>query len=169
MHIQNLGGPAKEPNSTIAVWYEVELFKEGRSVKSRIPVTWYYTGTAVTSDKVNGLLFRSSGHHNNLKATELEKAVHRLAKERGYDICSIKMRQFVRLNYLDLFNEDHLDYMEVHRIFGGRQISEKEGDELVDAHMVEFERSGFDFSEGSAEDLLKRCKTLQPSKADSKP
>ena len=106
------------------------------------------------------MLVRGVGDRNNEKAAQLEHQVCDLSKEQGYDSCVIDLRQYVKLEYSDLFEEKHTEYFYVRPVSGGRHISSKDGHEWVDDFWAKYwERGGIEFYNTTPKQILERVKT----------
>lgn len=165
MHVQNFGGPAHELNSTITTWYQVKGSTSGKPFEQftvNLPVNNYYHSNYIRSDTVSGMLVRAVGNRNNEKMTQLEREVAESARSAGFDTCLLSLEEYIRLDYLDLFDQRHTEYFHVWPTIGARRISQEEGRQWVDDFNKRLDERGIQFGRTTAGQIIERVKSALP-------
>lgn len=130
--IHNFGGPARELRCEVGVYLNATIFAEINASPEEvaIPVLNYLNNRYRTQNDAVGLLIKVSSHENNYKISNLQKELSEIANDSGF-IFSEYITVFVRLEYIDLLDQKHIDYYQVEAVHGGRRISDEEGAKWV--------------------------------------
>lgn len=159
IYVNNLGGIARDLESNTAVFFDVDIAIQdiGHHRKLQLPVSGYYGITRPTDNGI-GQVLEISGYLNNKKFVQLERDSRKLTAERKGLYCVIQIRRYLKLDYLDVFNKEHVDYFSIPR-YGGRPMEPREGKKIFDKYNASFKDLEIaDFDKLTAENLFERVK-----------
>lgn len=146
IYITNHGGIVQGLSCTTAVYLDIEYFPSGRGEPKKIPIVVNdYYGSTFHMGVGTGLVLRIQGYRNNDKMVNLERGFMKEAQDHQATGL-LSLRRYVRLQYKDIFGEDHTRYYMVPLITGGVPLSEQEGRAI-------FEDYKQSFAEGRRRDL----------------
>ena len=128
--IDNSGGPVHEFYARAIYILEITAAEKRipypKPVRLRIPVSDYYSASAVTAAST-GHLATVFSHGNNLAFITFSRALSASSKANNWDYANTEEMTFLHIEYTDILNRPHDEYYGVAPVSGSRIMSNDDG------------------------------------------
>lgn len=128
--IDSSGGPVHEFYAHAIYILEITAAEKRipypKPVRLRIPVSDYYSASAVTATST-GRLATIFGHGNNLAFIVFSRALSASSTENNWDYAITEEMTFLHIEYNDILNRPHDEYYGVAPVSGSRIITNDDG------------------------------------------
>lgn len=159
LHVQNVGGIAKNLKADVAVWFEFELFtSQGKKDSIFIPITGYYGAHFVNGEIATGILVRCKGHRNWAKFINFYDQLKERVKSAGLGLGYLNQHEYVKITYRDVFDEQHEQYYKASNI-GSTQLSKQDGVQWVERYSDKVGKESLDIDTMTVDQLFERIKS----------
>jgi hypothetical protein len=131
IYVDNKGGIVQNLNCNAAVFLEIETVRSNKPIKKEIVINGYYSGMGFTNTGT-GTVLVMEGYRNNERMSQLEKEVNSIGVDNNF--IKMDLKRYLRLTYqgfrFDARTSFQSRYYFVPLIYGGRELSDKEGNEI---------------------------------------